>query len=155
ACRRRSRAGGASTALAISRRSLLFVPAQAGTPVFPSARATPGSPLARGRTKWLVRPRSYSKTKADRPLLLAGRGASPVFPSLSFPRVEGDGAPKGACSGFRRNGPDHAGRPGSAGSDASKTDASASFDAPSRYLSAFAFLGDRTSGTQSVVRFEV
>src|SRR5258708_38857501 len=40
----------------------------------------------------------------------------------------------------RRN----AGRPGSAGSDASKTDASASFDAPSRYLAAFAFLGDRT-----------
>src|SRR5262249_31103471 len=121
ACRRRSRAGGASTALAISRRSLPFVPAQAGTPVFPSARATPGSPLARGRTKWLVRPCSYSKAKADRPLLLAGRGGSPVFPSLSFPRVEGDGAPKGACSGFRRNGPDHAGRPGSAGSDASKT----------------------------------
>src|SRR4051794_33846736 len=74
----------------------------------------------------------------------------PVF--FSLPRNEGDGAPKGACSGFRRNGPDYAGRPGSAGSDASETDASASFDAPSRYLSAFAFLGRRTDAGPSVPR---
>src|SRR3954467_15508652 len=46
----------------------------------------------------------------------------------------------------------HTGRPGSAGSDASKTDASASFDAPSRYLSAFAFLGRRTDAGPSVPR---
>src|SRR5690349_20905664 len=37
-------------------------------------------------------------------------------------------------------------------SDASKTDASASFDAPSRYLSALAFLGCRTVGGPSVAR---
>ena len=35
------------------------------------------------------RPCSYSTAKADRPLLLAGRGGSPVFRSLSFPQSRG------------------------------------------------------------------
>src|SRR5215467_6160094 len=51
-----------------------------------------------------------------------------------------------------RPGDHSAGRPGSAGSDAPKPGASASFDAPSRYLSALAFLGDRTGGGPSVAR---
>src|SRR4051812_44019213 len=50
--------------------------------------------------------------KTLRPLFFAGRGDSPII-LLSFPPPnEGDGAPKGACPGFRRNGPDYAGRLG-------------------------------------------
>src|SRR5215467_1124081 len=51
-----------------------------------------------------------------------------------------------------RPGDHSAGRPGSAGSDAPKPGASASFDAPSRYLSALAFLGRRTGAGPSVAR---
>ena len=43
--------------------------------------------------------------KLERHLFFAGRGGSPVFPSLFPPPERGDGAPKGACSGLRRNVP--------------------------------------------------
>src|SRR5262249_3948073 len=84
----------------------------------------------------------------EAPVLCWARGFARSLSSFPSPE-RGDGAPKGACSGFRRNGPDYAGRPGSAGSDASKPDASASFDAPPRYPGDWPFTGPGPTGVRS------
>jgi hypothetical protein len=79
------------------------------------------------------------------PVVCLGARVRPSSVSLSFPPPRGMARRKAHAPDFAGAArKDHSsGRPGSAGSDAS-ADASASFDAPSRYLSAFAFLGDRT-----------
>src|SRR5262244_1807891 len=89
AWRQRSGAGeGAPTALHRALISPRSSPRKRGLSL-PISTRDPWVPASAGRTEWIGQPRSYSTAKADRPLLLAGRGGSPVFPFLFLPPSRG------------------------------------------------------------------
>src|SRR5262245_14155667 len=86
------------------------------------------------------------------PGLQVGRWGLPVFPSLCFPRNEGDGAPKGACPGFRQSGPMVSRASPDRRTLALMTRAPAPLGAPPRHSPRFAFYGGRTCAGPVVPR---